>query len=314
MLKKRAAMLDDIALFIKLCEARSVKLCAELNHIHTSTISKRISELELSLGKRLVIRTSKRFELTDFGNYIYTGCKHIPLFVDSIINTYDNKHQSKNVSGTINVALGSVISNKLICPYLYKFLQLYPSINLNLNFYPSIQTWLSPQFDLILAINHIKGDDLENRFIRHEYIRLFCNSEYAIRYGLPQSIEELSKHNIIGFVDPDYIPLDYAKLRHKNTNDEYVLNLTGNRLNVSNNIHTVQIGLNADYIFGAYESLVQDEVRNGTLLPVLPDWYAFELDFYLVSKKKFSQETQLFIDFIYDCMRNTPYGDTIKSS
>jgi DNA-binding transcriptional LysR family regulator len=307
-------MLDDIALFIKLCEAKSIKLCAELNRIHTSTISKRISELESSLGKRLVIRTSKRFELTDFGNYIYTGCKHIPLFVDSMINTYDNKHQSKEVRGTVNVALGSIISNKLICPYLHQFLQLYPKIKLNLSFYPSIRTWLSPHMDLILAVNYIKGDNLENRFLRHEYIKLYCNSEYAIRHGPPQNIEELSQRNIIGVVNPDYVPVDYVKLRHKNTNDEYVLDLSDNQLNISNNFHTIQVGLNADYIFGAYESLVKDELRNGTLLPVLPDWYAFELDFYLVSKKKISQEAQLFIDFICDCMRNTPYGDIVKSS
>ncbi len=299
-------MLDNIALFIKLCETKSIKLCAEHTHIHTSTISKRISELEDTLGKRLVIRTSKRFELTEFGEHIYKSCKHIPLFVGKVINTYENTLIAKNRSGTINVALGSIISNKLICPYLHKFLRAYPNIKLNLSFYPSIQTWLSPNLDLILAVNYIKGDNLENRFIRHEYIKLYCNSEYAIRHGLPQNIEELSQHDIIGLVNPDYTPMDYAKLRHKNTNEEYLLDLTDNQLNISNNVHTLQVGLNADYIFGAYESLVKEELQAGRLLPVLPDWYAFELDFYLVSKKKFSQETQLFIDFIYDCMRNTP--------
>ena len=161
--------------------------------------------------------------------------------------------------------------------------------------------------DLILAVSYIKGDDLENRFLRHEYIKLYCNSAYAIRHGLPQNIEELSQRKIVGVVNPDYTPLDYVKLRHKNTNEEYVLDLSNNQLNISNNFHTIQVGLNADYIFGAYESLVKDELRNGTLLPVLPDWYAFELDFYLVSKKKVSQETQLFINFICDCIRNTPY-------
>ena len=89
-------MLDNIALFIKLCEIRSIKLCAEHTHLHASTISKRISELEDMLGKRLLIRTSKRFELTEFGEYIYKACKHIPLFVDSIINTYEKNLLDKN--------------------------------------------------------------------------------------------------------------------------------------------------------------------------------------------------------------------------
>ncbi|RTL12644.1 MAG: LysR family transcriptional regulator [Neisseriaceae bacterium] len=300
-------MLDDIALFIKLCEAKSIKLCAELTRIHSSTISKRISELESRLGERLLIRTSKRFELTDFGNHIYMGCKHIPSFVDSIINTFGSNVPHKGSCGTINVALASVISYKLICPYLNKFLQSYPNIKLNLNFYPSLRTWLSPDMDIVLSISRIKDEDLDNRFLRHECVKLYCNSEYAMRHDLPKSVDELSQHNLIGAVNPDYRPLDYVKLRHKNTNEEFVLDLSNNQLNINNNFHIVQVGLNADYIFGAYESLVKDELSNGTFLPVLPDWYASELDYYLVFKKKVSQEVQLFIDFICDCMRNASF-------
>ena len=43
--------------------------------------------------------------------------------------------------------------------------------------------------------------------------------------------------------------------------------------------------LSGNYLFGAHESLIYDELRNGLLLPVLPDWYAFEIDFYIVSKR-----------------------------
>ena len=116
-------MLDNIALFIKLCETRSIKLCAEVVNIHSSTISKRITELEATLGKKLLIRTSKQFELTAYGNHIYKNCKHIPLFVDSIVNFDEDHLAHKDACGTVNVALGSVISNKLICPHLHKFLQ-----------------------------------------------------------------------------------------------------------------------------------------------------------------------------------------------
>lgn len=299
-------MLDDIALFIQLCQTKSIKQCSELTNIHASTISKRISELESRLGERLLIRTSKRFELTEYGNHIYINCKHIPLFVDSMINTYHNKKLNKDVSGSINVALGSVISNTLICPYLHKFLQSYPNIKLNLSFYPSIRSWLDPKLDIILSIDYISGNNLDNRFIRHEYIKLYCNNEYALRHGIPKHINELPQYNIIGVVNPDYNPLDYVTFRHKNTNEEFVLDLTRNQLNMSNNFHTIQTGLHADYIFGAYESLVSNELRNGTLLSVLPDWYAYEIDFYLVSKKDISREGLLFIDFIYSCMRNAP--------
>ncbi|RTL12654.1 MAG: LysR family transcriptional regulator [Neisseriaceae bacterium] len=298
-------MLDDIALFIKLCQTKSIKLCSELTNIHASTISKRISELEADLGEKLVIRTSKRFELTTYGDHVYKNCKHIPLFIEKIVNTREDITSYSKACGTVNAALGTLVSNRLICPQIHKFLQKYPNIKLNLSFYPSIRTWLDPRLDLVLSVDHIKGENLDNRFLRHEYIGLYCTKDYAIRNGLPLTIDELSQHKIIGLVDHDFKPLEYVKFRHRNTNDEYLLDCTNNQLNMGNNFHTIQVGLSGNYLFGAHESLIYDELRNGLLLPVLPDWYAFEIDFYIVSKKNISREGQLFIDFIYECMRNT---------
>lgn len=298
-------MLDDIALFINLCEAKSMKICSEKTNIHASTISKRISELEAVLGEKLVIRTSKRFELTAYGSHIYKNCKHIPLFIEKIVSTHEDITSYDKACGTVNAALGTLVSNRLICPHIHKFLQKYPNIKLNLSFYPSIRTWLDPQLDLVLSVDYIQGDNLENRFLRHEYIGLYCTRDYAVRNGLPQTIEELSQHKIIGLVGHDFKPLDYIKFRHRNTNEEYLLDFTNNQLNMSNNFHTIQVGLSGNYLFGAYDSLIHDELRSGSLLRVLPDWYAFEIDFYIVSKKNISREAYLFIDFIYECMRNT---------
>lgn len=298
-------MLDDIALFINLCETKSMKACSEKTNIHASTISKRISELEAVLGEKLVIRTSKRFELTAYGNHIYKNCKHIPLFIDKVVNTREDITSYDKACGTVNAALGTLISNKLICPYIHKFLQKYPNIKLNLSFYPFIRTWLDPQLDLVLSVDYIKGDNLENRFLRHDYIGLYCSKDYATRNGLPQRIEELSQHKIIGLVDHSFKPLEYIKFRHRNTNEEYLLDFTGNQLNMNNNFHTIQAGLSGNYVFGAYEPLIHDELSSGLLLRVLPEWYAFEMDFNIVSKKNISREAQLFIDFIYECMRNT---------
>lgn len=300
-------MLEHIELFIKLCEAKSIKACAELINVYPSTISKRISELEETLGKMLVIRTSKRFELTEYGQHVYNNCKHIPMFVEKVVYHHENGNRHKEDSGVINIALGAAISNRLICPYLNEFIDEYPNIGLNISYHPGINTWLDHKLDLILASEYIRDKDLTNRFVRHEYLQLYCNSSYAIRYGIPRTIDELSQHRIISGLTPDLSPIEYVKFYHKKTKEEHVLDLSNNKLNMSNHVNTIQVGLNTDCIFGTFEALVINEVRSGTLIPVLSEWHAHELDFYIVTKKIISPETQLFIDFIYDCMRNTRY-------
>lgn len=297
-------MLDNIASFIDLCEIKSFKICAEKLKIQPSTLSKHISELENELGKQLIIRTSKMFELTDFGIYMYNKCKHIPLFIENTINVYEKKVPQENKCGTLNIALGAVISYNLVCKHLHKFIDEYPNIKLNLNFYPNIQSWPSPQIDIILTPHNIKGTNLTNRFVRHEYIKLYCNSSYAITHGIPKTTEELYDHNIIGMINQDYSPIEYYKLKYINTNEECIVNLKDNFLNINNALHIRQIGLNSDCIFGCYESIIRDDLNVGLVVPILPDWIAYEFDYYLVTKNNISVEAQLFVNFLYECMKN----------
>ena len=93
--------------------------------------------------------------------------------------------------------------------------------------------------------------------------------------------------------------LNYIKLKNIHTYEEYLLDLTSNRLNINSSFHSHKIGLNADFIFGCLESLVQHDLKKGLVVPVLPNWALFELEFYLVTKKSISKNEQIFIDFIY---------------
>lgn len=88
-------MLDDIALFIKLYETKSFKKCAELLNTSASTISKHIADLEYRLGKQLIIRTTKTFEPTSYGKYIYNNLRNIPVFTESVLKSYHTKRKSK---------------------------------------------------------------------------------------------------------------------------------------------------------------------------------------------------------------------------
>lgn len=64
-----------------------------------------------------------------------------------------------------------------------------------------------------------------------------------------------------------------------------------------------KIGMNADFIFGSIPSLVRNEIDSGILLSVLPNLVLERFEYYLAHKKKLSREAQLFVDFIFECMR-----------
>lgn len=296
-------MLDDFVFFITLYELQSFKKCAESLKISLPTLSRHISELELKLGKKLIIRDSKKFEPTNFGTYMYNQIKYIPSFVDNVINIYNKIDNKTHYQGTLNVALGDSIAYDTINPHLNEFLLEHPGIKLNITYLPNITAWPNQNIDIVLSVGYINGSDLENRFLRKEYIKLYCRSNYALKFGIPQEVDELNQHSVIGPVNDSYIAHNYLKLENIYTRDEYLLDLTSNRLNLNSSFHSRKIGLNSDIIFGSIEPIVQDDLAHGIVLPVLPAWAVYRLDFYLVTKKIITEKEQLFIDFIYKCMR-----------
>lgn len=296
-------MLDDIVLFISLYKVKNFKICAESLMMKPSTLSRHILELEEKLGNQLIIRDTKNFEVTDFGTYIYNQFKHLPTFVKSSIHAYNQVHNRNNYHGTLNVALGENIAYELINPYLSDFLKKNPNLKLNICYLPNIVEFPHDGIDIVLSIKHINDKNLDNRFIRKEYIKFYCSNKYAAEHGIPEQIEALNQHLFIAPLNEYNLQIDYVKLKNIHTQDEYVLDIRDNRLNINQITAAHKIGINSDFIFACIEPLVQNDLEQGTVLPVLPNWTLYEFEFYLVTKKHVTEKEQIFIDFIYECMR-----------
>jgi DNA-binding transcriptional LysR family regulator len=294
-------LLDTITYYIALYEARNFRKCAEKLCMQPSTLSKYITELEKELNQLLIVRTSRRFEITEFGEYIYNQFKHIPSFIESTIDTYNKRISRSSQHGELNVALGPDISYEIVSPYIGAFMIENPNIRLNLSYIPYVSMLPSSNISLILTVMHINDDSLERRFVRKDYFRLYCSSDYVMQNGLPSSVHELAKHKIIGFVAHDFMPIEYHKLKNIYTNEEYVLDFRENQLNANNGLQMKQIGLHSDYIFPSCDSLVSEELIKGKIVGVLPDWIVRENEIYIVSKKRVTAIEQLFIDFIHKC-------------
>ena len=294
-------MLDDIMFFIKLYETQSFKNTATLLNIKPSTLSKHITALENKLGRQLIIRSPKMFKPTPYGTYVYSQLRHVSTFTEKILNGY-NQHEKTHQEGVLNLSLGSAISYELISPHLDEFVQQNPNIQLNIDFSINIIKWPSESTHIVLAPRSINDKYLVNRFIRTEYLKLYCRREYALTYGIPLELEELVNHKIIGILNADNIPLDHIILKNLKNNNEHMLDISKAPIKINNPLHMRKIGLESNYICGSCDSLCVKDLESKTLIPILPEWHLYELEFYLVTKKNITPIEQAFIDFVYNCM------------
>src|SRR3546814_20635550 len=69
--------LNDMALFVEVAKRKNFSRAAESSGVPVSTLSRRISELERSIGLKLFRRSTRKVALTDAGGVYFERCQNI---------------------------------------------------------------------------------------------------------------------------------------------------------------------------------------------------------------------------------------------
>mgnify|MGYP003290126792 CR=1 FL=1 len=108
----------------------SISKGAESLMISQPAVTQSIKTLENELGGKLFIRTPKGVTLTDEGKELF---KYIKEGMTYFINGANKFNSLKNLtSGSINIGASTVISEYLLMPYIIKFHELFPNIEINI--------------------------------------------------------------------------------------------------------------------------------------------------------------------------------------
>jgi DNA-binding transcriptional LysR family regulator len=68
---------NDLLLYARVVDERSFSRAAERLGLPKSTVSRRVSALEGQLGERLLLRTTRKLTVTDFGLAVLEHARHV---------------------------------------------------------------------------------------------------------------------------------------------------------------------------------------------------------------------------------------------
>lgn len=305
-------MFDTIVLFTQIVEANSFSKASEKLNIPPSTLSRKIKELEAYLNTTLIIRDTRNMKLTEHGQLVYSQFKELR---HDLANVYKSINQIKNEEvGELNVSLPAQMSLNLITPYLNYFADNHPNIKINCIFQVTEQELEKRKLDILITYDKVYHKSYTKRLIRKEYIYLYCTPQYAEKYGLPLTITELEQHNFIGVIDKiTKETLHQIKFTDTNTNEVYIFdNLKNSRLRIDNGSHILQLGLSGEHIFGSWSHMCDDLEKQGKLIKVLPNYYAYEHEYCIYSRKKLRKVDNDFIEFVQRCMNGNIKQDILN--
>ena len=194
---------ESLKVFCDLAETESFTKAAQINSVTQSAVSQQISSLERQFKSLLIERSKKKFRLTREGQVLYEYSKQIIQSYDSLHNRIQEIKDI--ISGTIRVATIYSIGLHDLPPYLKKFLKLFPTVNVHVEYRRANQVYedvLSNVVDLGLVAYPARDAKLEMVPLRKDSLVMICHPQHPLAKHKTIKLSQLSGQKFISF-EPD---------------------------------------------------------------------------------------------------------------
>ncbi len=192
--------IESLKMYCYLVETESFTKTAQINAVTQSAISQQISSMERLFKSLLVERSKKQFRLTREGQVVYDYSKQIL----QAYNALDSKLMELKdvISGNIRLATIYSIGLHDLPPYIQKFMQSYPTVNIHVEYRRANQVYedvLSNIVDLGLVAYPVKDHKLEIIQLRKEPLVLICHPQHPFAKQKNVKLQQLDGAELIGF-------------------------------------------------------------------------------------------------------------------
>lgn len=289
--------LNDMALFVEVVKARGFRNAAEAVGIPNSTISRRISTLEKAIGLRLLHRTTRKIELTEAGQIYFERCKRI---VDEAKLAHEQLGELlAQPSGVLRASLPVDFANIYLAPLIAEFARQYPGISFDFDLTPRLVDLVSEPFDVAIRMGNPPNSNLIARRLANLACYLYASPRYLENFGEPAYPADLAQHECIGFKTAKA----NAWTLHK-ANQSVEVTVGGrfqvNSVGLIRRLATLDLGIAI-----LPEEIVAEDVAQGRLRRVLPDWEGPSTPVYAMTETRLlPAKTQRFIDFLREHLGN----------
>lgn len=130
--------LEQYKIFNEAAATLSFSIAARNLFITQSAVSQAILSLEKELQTQLFIRQSKGVTLTNEGKLLYQNIEQALSLITSVENQLAN--YKTLADGELTIGAGDTLSKNYVLPYLVKFHQLYPGVNIKVINRTSLET------------------------------------------------------------------------------------------------------------------------------------------------------------------------------
>ncbi|AIO27301.1 MULTISPECIES: LysR substrate-binding domain-containing protein [Burkholderia] len=292
--------LNDLYYFVKVVEHGGFTQAGRALDVPKSTLSRRIAALEAKYDVRLLQRTTRHFTVTETGREFHERCLAVLVEADAAREVIERRHAEPR--GVVRVSCPTALLEYRVSELVARFMAIHPQVQVHLEATNRRVDLLSEGFDLALRVRFppLEDSDLVMRVLADSPQRLVAAphwldgraplSDPAALAGAPSLDWGPARHHVWQLVGPNG---EHAQLRHHPrfvTDDMHAL-----RDAAIHGVGIVQLPC----------MVVEDDLRDGTLVDVLPGWAPKGGVVHAVfpSRRGLLPRVRLLIDFLAEHIR-----------
>ena len=200
---------DDLRYFLAVAATGSLSAAARELNVNTTTVLRRIGNLEEALDARLFERLRSGYALTQDGTRLLQSLEPVDNSLSSLQR--DFQAGSGNVRGVVRLSASEVVAGGLLGPLLPNFQEKSPDVALDIITDPSISgPGAAPRVmnalrdvDIALRLARPTQGDMLVRKLTDVAYGLYAVGDYAKKLGDAPAHNDLSGARIIGFSEEE---------------------------------------------------------------------------------------------------------------
>lgn len=186
---------DAMRVFTRVVERRSFTHAAEDLGLPRSTVTDAVKQLEARLGVKLLERTARHVSPTLDGEAYHRRC----LAIIDDLEDAEAAFSGVKPKGVLRVDVHGTLARHFVLPRLPQFLAEYPGIELYMSEGDRLVDLVREGIDCVLRVGEAQAPDMVARRVATLEEATFAAPSYIERFGMPESIEALEGHRMIGF-------------------------------------------------------------------------------------------------------------------
>ena len=198
---------DDVRHFLATAQEGSFRAAGDALGVNTTTVSRRVAQLESQLKATLFVRAGSRLELTAAGQRIMAAA----LDAQAAIQDLAGEPSPAADRGTVRLGATEGFGTHLLAPALVALRNRKPALNVELAAFAGYLSPLRREVDVAITLYPPSDPRLVVEHLADYQLALYAAPDYLEAHPGIGTVSDLSKARVVGYI-PDLIytqELDY---------------------------------------------------------------------------------------------------------